>query len=445
MESRRVVISGLGVVSPYGIGEPVFRENIFAGKSAASLINSFDVSNLPTKFAASLPLTNIELGRSVRNQKILKTLSRSGMMAIVAATEAMDDASFLEIDHNPYRIGTSLGAGGVGLWDLDHSSNLIEIFLRSVNIGDEIKINNSKIWSNVLHGIHPLTPLKGLSNIPTAQISIMSNARGICQTITTACTSSAQAIGEAYRQIKGNIADVIITGGSDSMINPYGLVAFSTLGVMSTNNEEWQTAARPFDRRRDGFMVGEGAAVFILEELDYCLNRGAKPYAEIIGYASTCDAFRLTDEPPDARGSVEAMKLAIEDSGINSGDIDYINAHGTGTTMNDRAETKAIKSVFGDHAYSIPISSTKSMIGHLVAAAGAVEFAVCVLALNHQMVPPTINYEEADDICDLDYVVKGAQKKSLKIVLSNSFGFGGQNACLIVKSLDFQKDEAENS
>jgi 3-oxoacyl-[acyl-carrier-protein] synthase II len=217
------------------------------------------------------------------------------------------------------------------------------------------------------------------------------------------------------------------------MINPNGVVAFSTLGVMTKNNREYKTAARPFDRRRDGFMLGEGAAVFILEELEHCRRRGAVPLAEIVGYASTCDAYRLTDEPPDASGSIKAMQLALASAGKDPGSVDYVNAHGTGTKMNDRTETFALKSVFGEHARTLMVSSTKSMIGHLVAAAGAVELAACLLALKHQCVPPTINYAEPDPECDLDYVPNHAREACVNVVLSNSFGFGGQNACLVVQ------------
>lgn len=431
---RRAVVTGLGVVSPYGIGTDTFWENIAAGRSAARPIEFFDVSTLPTKFAAQLQLSDRELGAYVMDQKSLKTLSRSGKMAVIAASEAWSDAGLDNAILYPYRVGTSMGAGGVGLWDLDHSANLLNVFLQSIDTENGVQLNESRVWPNVFHYIHPLTPLKGLSNIPTAHIAIMTNARGHCQTVTTACTSSAQAIGDAYRQIKYGITDVIVAGGSDAMINPYGLVAFSTLGVMSTNNDEWRTAARLFDLRRDGFMLGEGAVVVILEEEQHCRRRGAQPYAEVIGYANTSDAYRLTDEPPDARGSIQAMTAAIEDAALDPSSITYVNAHGTGTKMNDRTETYAIRTVLGENAYGVPVSSTKSMIGHLVAAAGAIEFITCVLALKYQTVPPTINYEEPDDACDLDYVPNEAREMPLNVILSNSFGFGGQNACLLIRN-----------
>jgi 3-oxoacyl-[acyl-carrier-protein] synthase II len=423
------------VVSPYGAGAGPFWEGIAAGRSGVGLIDSFDVSNLPTRFAASVPLNNDELGTLVRDQKTLKTLSRSGRMAMIATQEAIRDAATDLSQYDPLRIGTSIGAGGTGLWDADHSQRLLDVFLMSVESDNGMRLNRASVWANVLKNIHPLTPLRGLANVPTAQIAIMTNARGHCQTITTACTSSAQAIGEAFRQVQTGIADVVIAGGSDSMVNPYGLTAFSMLGVLSTNNDQWRTAARPFDRRRDGFMLGEGAAICVVEEYEHCLKRHGLPYAELLGYCSTNDAFRLTDEPPEAWGSIAAMRGAIHDAGIGVDRIDYINAHGTGTRMNDKTETFAIKSVLGDRSKVTPVSSTKSMIGHLVAAAGGIEFAACLLAIKHQVIPPTINYEAPDPECDLDYVPNTARPAPLQVVLTNSFGFGGQNACLVIRRL----------
>jgi 3-oxoacyl-[acyl-carrier-protein] synthase II len=330
-------------------------------------------------------------------------------------------------------VGTSIGSGGLGLLDLDYANLQLQLFTDSIVSDGPPRIDFARAWKNILQRVHPLTPLRGLSNIPTAHIAINYNARGVCQTITTACTSSAQAIGEACRQIRCDVADVMIAGGADSMVNPGGLVAFSSLGVMSKNNAGYATACRPFDKRRDGFMIGEGAAVFVLEELEHCRRRGGVPVAEIAGYASTCDAFRLTDEPEEAWSSIRAMQMALADGGIPAEDVDYVNAHGTGTRMNDKTETFAIKSALGSCARGIPVSSTKSMIGHCVAAAGAVEFAACLLALQHRAIPPTINYNVPDEDCDLDYVPNESRDADLDVVLSNSFGFGGQNACLVAK------------
>lgn len=433
MSERRVVITGAGVVSPFGAGKDIYWSNIVEGKSAASLISSFDVKDLPTKFFAKVPMVDIELENMIEDKKSVKTMSRASKFAMIAADEAIRDSGIETGKLDPYRFGTSMGTSGIGLWDPEYSNRFLELCSDTLRDGSENEKAFSRVWYNLMKNLHPLTPLKALPNIPTAHIAIKNNARGNCQTISTACTSSAQAIGEAYRQIRNGYADIMIAGGSDSLTNPNGIVAFSMIGVLSKNNEEYETASRPFDKRRDGFMIGEGAAVFILEEYEQSKKRGAEIYAELIGYASTNDAYRLTDEPPDARGSIKAMELALEYAGIERSSVDYINAHGTGTQMNDKNETYAIKSVYGNDAYSIPVSSTKSMIGHLVAGAGSIELAACIMALKDQIIPPTINYEIPDEACDLDYVPNYSRNAKLNIVQSNSFGFGGQNACLIIK------------
>jgi 3-oxoacyl-[acyl-carrier-protein] synthase II len=435
MNNRRVVITGIGVVTPFGIGKTVFWDNLKEGTSAAEMISSFDASELPTRFCAYVPIIDRGLESLIEDQKSTKTMSRSAKFAMIAASEAFEESELDLNNLNPYRFGTSLGASGLGLWDVEYSDRFIEIIGNSKTDGKSHDFNFPGVWCNMMSKVHPLTPLKALSNVTTAHIAIKYQARGNCQTITTACTSSAQAIGEAYRQIKHNYADVMIAGGSDSMTNPNGIVAFSMLGVLSKNNSEYKNAIKPFDKRRDGFMIGEGSAIFILEEYDHCKSRGATPYAELIGYASTNDSYRLTDEPPEVYGSIKSMELALSEARNNSVSIDYINAHGTGTLMNDKSETYAIKSVFGADAYKIPVSSTKSMIGHLVAAAGCVELAASLLAMKYQIIPPTINYSEPDADCDLDYVPNFAREAKLNAVLSNSFGFGGQNACLILKKI----------
>ena len=431
MTERRVVITGTGAITPFGIGKQQFCANLFKGKSAASLITSFDASKLPTRFAAQVPLSDVQLDALLNNHKSTKTMSRSAKFAVLAAKEAMAESELDTSRLNPYRIGTSIGAAGLGFCDQDHTKRFVDIVSNALAEGREI--DYGQIWLALLKQTHPLTPLKGLSNITTAHIAILFNARGNCITTTTACTSSAQAIGEAYRQIKYGISDVVIAGGSDSMVNPTGLVAFSGLGVISKNNGEYDTAARPFDKRRDGFMLGEGSAIFILEDLEHCKRRGAQPQAELSGYASTCDAFRLTDEPPEAWGIIEAMQGALADAQMNPENVNYVNAHGTGTPMNDKTETFSIRKVFRQHANSLSVSSTKSMIGHFVSAAGAVEVAACVLSIRHQMVAPTINYVEPDPECDLDYVPNQGREAVVNVILKNSFGFGGQNACLILK------------
>ena len=431
-----MVITGLGVFSPFGAGKSLYWNNIQKGKSAASMIKSFDVSSLPTKFAAESSMTNAELDSLIPNPKSIKTLSRSGKFAVIAAEEAVIDSGIKFENLDAYRLGTSLGVSGLGYWDINHTYKTIDVVAQSLKESPDGKIDYALVYKNILEKFHPLTPLKALPNIPTAHIAINYNARGPSQSVSTACTSSSQSIGEAYRQIKYDYADIMIAGGSDSLINPNGLVSFITIGVVSNNNKEFRTATRPFDKRRDGFMVGEGAAIFILEEYEHCLKRGGKIYAELAGYSSTSDAFRLTDEPKEAWGSVRAMSLALEDAKINTTDVNYINAHGTGTPMNDRTETYAIKTVFGEQAYKIPVSSTKSMIGHLVAAAVAIELATCVITIKNKVITPTINYEEPDPECDLDYVPNEAREADVDVILSNSFGFGGQNACIIIKRIN---------
>ncbi len=450
---NRAVITGFGCVSPFGAGKDIFRDNIFAGNTAARLITNseiilkindpegtpgqgsgqvFDASSYPTRFCADVPLTDAKLNSMIENQKSLKTMSRSAKMAMIAADEAMEESGYDSVTLNPRRLGTSIGAGGLGLWDIDYTDNFLKLLL---DLKHESSNPDAGLWYEISRRIHPLTPLKALPNIPTALIAIKYNAGGDCLTVTTACTSSAQAIGSAYRKIKFGLLDAVICGGSDSMTTPFGLSAFSTLGVISKNNDEYLTSSRPFDKTRDGFMIGAGAAMFVIEEYEHCMKRGGVPLAEIAGYASTNDAYRLTDEPPDAGGSTAAIKLAMEDAQVNAGDIDYINAHGTSTKMNDKTETLAIKNAMGARAYKIPVSSTKSMIGHLVAAAGAIELGACLLAMKNNIIPPTINYKVPDPDCDLDYVPNVARSARLNTILSNSFGFGGQNACLILKRI----------
>lgn len=430
---RRVVITGVGAVTPFGVGREAFSDAIFAGRSAATLITQFDVSALPTRFAAQVSLCDAELDPYIENQKSTKNMSRAMKFAVIAAREAVEEAGLDMSKLDPRRTGTVIGVGGLGLRDLGATLQSMEILSDSIQEQGPSCLA-VRAWRNTLDQMNPLTPLKELPNMAAAHIAINYNAQGPSLTLATACVSSSQAIGEAYRQIKHGYTDVMLAGGSDSMTNPTALVGFSALGVLSRNNDEYMTASRPFDKRRDGFMLGEGGAILLLEEYEACRKRGGDPIAELIGYGTTCDAYRLTDEPPDARGSIDAMRLAISDTGLTARDVDYVNAHGTGTRMNDKTETFAIKQVFADSPVP-PVSSTKSLIGHLVAAAGAAEATACLVALERQAIPPTINYEEPDPDCDLDYVPNEARDAKLKVVMSNSFGFGGQNSCLLFGSL----------
>ena len=434
MSLRRAVITGVGAVSPFGVGTKTFWDHIVRGDSATRLIDDFDTSAMPVKFGAPVPLSEADLEQRLGCSKATKIMSRATKFIMLAAEEAVRDAGLDASRVDPYRFGTSLGVGGLGLHDLDHATRLMDVTWEAID-KNEMKLDYGAVWKRTIERINPLTPLKALPNMAAAHLAITYNARGHCQSIATACTSGTQAVGEAYRLIKSDVCDVVLAGGGDAALCPDGILAFSALGVLSRNNAEFRTAARPFDRRRDGFMIGEGACVFVVEEMERARMRRAALRCEIKGFSNTNDAFRVTDEPPEAWGSIEAMKLALADARVNPADVDYVNAHGTGTRLNDKTETLALKTVFGKDAYSLPVSSTKSMIGHLVAAAGAAECAACVLAMDHQVIPPTINLEEADPECDLDYVSGGARESRLELVLSNSFGFGGQNACVVLSKV----------
>jgi 3-oxoacyl-[acyl-carrier-protein] synthase II len=431
--ARRVVVSGMGAITCYGTGLERLWQNIAGGVSGASMLDFPGVDGLPVRFAAPVPLYNAELENLLPNPRAAKTMSRAAMFAMIAASEAALTASFGAGQIAPERVGTSLGVGGLGLIDREHVETTFEIVSRARD--GTGALDRARLWRTTSERVNPLTPLKALPNIAAANLAIQFNARGPSQTHATACTSGSQAIGEAARLIRWGICDAVFAGAADSMVNPNGILAFAGLGVLSRNHDEFASASRPFDRRRDGFLLGEGAAVLLLEELEMCLARGGVPLAEIIGYGATSDAYRVTDEPEDARGCIAAMRAALADSGIPQDAVDYIHAHGTGTPMNDRTETLAIRRVFGHHADRVPVSSTKSMLGHLIAAAGAVQLVTTVLALRDGLLPPTINYAEPDPECDLDCVPNHARAAALEIAVTNCFGFGGQNACIIVRRM----------
>lgn len=432
--TRRVVISGIGVVSPYGIGQTLFWDQLHKGVSAAKWITSFDASGMPTRFWANVPESDEALTEHLEQRKIAKLLTRCGKMSLVATAEAVRQSGldFSALQHE--RVGISVGASGIGLTDPDMSAISFDRsgWLKADALPND---DEGKFWETMINQTHPLLAVKAIPNSISAHLSILYQAQGNCATLTTACTSSSQAIGEAFHKVKYGLSDVMIAGGSDSVTNPSSMLSFSLLGVLSRNNAEFQTASRPFDRTRDGFLLSEGAAFFILEDYEHCHRRGGTPLAELCGFGCTSDAYRLTDEPEDARGSIAAMRLALSEAEINPQDIDYINAHGTSTRMNDKTETFAIKQVFGPAARTIPISSNKSMIGHLVAGAGAIELAASVLSLQHRIIPPTINLHNPDPECDLDYVPNTARDARLDTILSNSFGFGGQNSCLVIRKV----------
>lgn len=434
MKTDKVVITGIGIVSPYGVGRDLFWDQLHQGVSASKWIDSFDASGMPTRFWANVPESDEALTEHLAQKKTAKILTRCGKMSLIAAAEAVEQSGldFAALPHE--RVGISVGASGIGLSDPDMSAISFDKsgWLKASALPED---DEGKFWETMVNQTHPLLAVKAIPNSISAHLSIIYQAMGNCQTLTTACTSSSQAIGEAYHKIKFGLADVMIAGGSDSVTNPSSMLSFSLLGVLSKNNDEFESASRPFDRNRDGFLLSEGATFLILESYDHCLKRGGTPLAELSGFGCTSDAFRVTDEPDDARGSIAAMRLALAESGLKPSDISYINAHGTSTRMNDKIESFAIKEVFGADAYKIPISSNKSMIGHLVAGAGAIELAASVLTLQNNLIPPTINLKNPDPDCDLDYVPTEARAANLNSILSNSFGFGGQNSCLVIRKI----------
>jgi 3-oxoacyl-[acyl-carrier-protein] synthase II len=367
-------------------------------------------------------------GAHVRNRKSIKLMSRATRFAMGASALALEDAALDASGRDPMRSAVVHGAGGVGVHDLDYLDALSRV-VKELEAGTA----GGDLLELATRHMNPLTPLKILPNITAAHIAIEHDLRGENTTICTACTSGTQALGEALRVLRAGRADVALAGGSDAMINPMGLVAFGMLGVLSTRADDPARAARPFDRDRDGFVMGEGSAILVLETERHARDRGATPLAEIAGYGGCTDAYRITDEREDGAGNAEAMRRALADAGVSPQAIQYINAHGTGTKMNDRTEIRAVKEVFGPQARRLAISSTKSQIGHLIAGAGAVEAAACVLALQHQTIPPTINHEHPDPECDLDIVPNRSRPAPLEIVMSNSFGFGGQNASLVFR------------
>jgi 3-oxoacyl-[acyl-carrier-protein] synthase II len=426
-EELRVVISGLGMVTPLGVGRSAFWQGVLEGRSAARPIEQFDATGFSTRFACQVA-ASFDAASYVENRKSLKLMSRAAGFASAAAALALQDANLPPRAEHPDRAGVSIGVGGVGLHDLDHLKTSVEI---------SAELQGWKppdgVVATVCRHLHPLTPLKLLPNITAGHVAIAHHLWGESITVCTACTSATQAIGEALRVLRRGEMDWMLAGGTDAMINPMGLLGFGMLGVLSTRNEDPARASRPFDRRRDGFVMGEGAVLLVLERAEHARARGAHVLAELAGYGCASDAYRITDEPEDGRGSVAAMRRALADASCGPERVDYVNAHGTGTPMNDLTESRALHTVLGERAPTVPVSSTKSQTGHLVAAAGAVETAASALALDAQILPPSINVEELDPRVDLDVVANVPRRAQVEVLLKNSFGFGGQNACLVLR------------
>jgi 3-oxoacyl-[acyl-carrier-protein] synthase II len=421
---RRVVITGIGCVTPLGLGVEPLWKNLMVGASGVGLTTVFDASRFPTKISAEV--RNWDISDEGQEASRWRFCGRHTKFAAGAALQAMKDAGLPHgLPADPTRLGVYLGSGE-GQQDFDSFTRMMNAAIT----GDVLDV--AKFTKEGLETLHPLAEVEQEPNMPAGHLAGLFDAQGPNLNCLTACAASSQAIGEAAEIVRRGEADVMLSGGTHSMIHPFGVTGFNLLTALSTRNDEPARASRPFDNDRDGFVLGEGAAMVVLEELEHAKRRGAHIHGELIGYGSTADAYRITDTHPEGRGASSCIRLALADAGLGLHDIDYINAHGTSTSVNDRVETLAIKTVFGEHAYKIPVSSTKSMMGHLIAAAGATELIVCLLAIRDRMLPPTINYENPDPDCDLDYVPNKARAGKCDRALSNSFGFGGQNISLIV-------------
>lgn len=407
---RRVVVTGLGVVSPVGSTVEKFWENLTAGKSGIGRITKFDPEGYPVQIAGEVkdfdPLEYFDKKEVRRTDPFIQ-------FAVGAAVQAVEDSGLEKSDVDKTRVGVLIGSGIGGL----------------TTIEQQLKI----LWEKGPRRVSPFCVPMEIINMASGLVSIRFGYKGPNISVVTACATGTHAIGEAYRTIQYGDADVMVAGGAESCITPLAVAGFAAAKALSTRNDEPEKASRPFEKNRDGFVMGEGAGVVVLEELEHAKRRGAKILAEVVGYGTSGDAYHMTAPAPEGEGAARAMANALKDAGVKPEEIDYINAHGTSTKFNDLFETMAIKKVFGEHAYKVKISSIKSMIGHLLGAAGGVEVVSSVMTLQTGVIPPTINYEEPDPECDLDYTPNEAVKADVRYVLKNSFGFGGTNACLVLK------------
>jgi len=407
---NRVVVTGLGVVSPIGTGKELYAKGLFGGSSGIDRVTLFEASRYATRIAAEVKDFHPD---KIIPCHLLEQTGRFAHFALAAAKEAVDDAELAMEGEDPRKVGVLIGTGRGGV-------SAIEEMYQSFQEGR----------GNFSETSHFAKYFPGSA---ATAISMMVGARGASNTVMAACASGAIAIGNAFRILQRGGAEAMIAGGCEAPLAPGLFAGACATRAMSTRNDDPQRASRPFDRERDGYVMGEGAGVVVLETLDHARGRGARVYGEIAGYGINSDAYHITAPLPDGAGLARAMRDALKEGGLSPPDIDYLNAHGTSTVLNDRCETAAIKKVFGPSAYKLAISSTKSMTGHLLGAAGAVEFVACLLAMERHLIPPTIHYENPDPECDLDYVANRARKKELNVTMSNSSGFGGHNACLVIK------------
>ncbi len=408
--NNRVVVTGIGAVSPLGLDMSTTWEGLTAGRSGIDHITLFDTESFATKIAGEVkgfePTDYI-------NRKDARHMDRFAQLAVAASRQAVEHAG-LHIDStNGYDFGVIMGSGIGGL----------------ITLSEQLRVLSEKGPGSISPFLIPMM----ISDMASAQISIALGTKGPNFCTTSACSSSSDAIGIAYEILKQGDTQVMLAGGSEAIVTPIGIAGFNACKALSTKNDEPQQASRPFDAERDGFVVGEGAAVLVLENLTFAQSRGAPILAEIIGYGASSDAYHITQPSEDGMGASKAIQMALRKAGIAPTEIDYINAHGTSTPLNDKIETMAIKTVFGDHAYHIPVSSTKSMTGHLIGSAGAIEAAACVMAIENGIIPPTINLTHPDPECDLDYVPNVARQAKITTTVSNSFGFGGHNSVLIFR------------
>ncbi|MEA1964529.1 MAG: beta-ketoacyl-ACP synthase II [Candidatus Aerophobetes bacterium] len=407
---RRVVVTGAGIVSPIGIGVKEFKKALFEGKNGVRRITHFDPSSYRSQMAGEV--RGLELKRYF-SPKQIRRMDRFTQLGMIAAKEAIEQSVIDLNKENLNRIGVLVGSGVGGLSTIEKEQTIL------------LQKGPQKV--------SPFLVPMLITDIASAQIAIEYGFSGPNFSISTACATGTHSIGEAFKIIHRGDAEIMITGGAEAAITPLGLAGFCSMRALSTRNKEPEKASRPFDRERDGFVIGEGAGIIILEELDQAKKRKAPILGEIVGSGMSADAYHITQPTTDGRGIRKAMEEALNNAKISGEEVDYINAHGTSTPFNDRAETKAIKSLFKENAYQIPVSSTKSMTGHLLGATGGVELIACLLAINEETLPPTINYENPDPQCDLDYVPNEARESKIKVAISNSMGFGGHNAVLVVK------------
>jgi len=412
-QKRRVAVTGVGVVTPIGIGKDAFWSSLLEGRSGVRRIESFDPSPFPTQIAAEVrdfdPLQYMDRKEVRRNDRFVQ-------FAIAATRMALEDADFRITPANRDRVGVVLGSGigGAHTWEEQH------------------RVLLERGPDRVSPFFIPML----ISNMAAGMVSIVFGARGPNTSVVTACATGGHCIGDAFKIIQRGDADAMIAGGTEAAITALSIAGFCSMKAMSTRNHEPERAVRPFDLDRDGFVMGEGAGVVVLEELESARARGARIYCEVVGYGMSADAYHITQPDPEGEGAAQCMARCLQDAGLRPEDVDYINAHGTSTPYNDKFETLAIKRVFGDHAYRLAVSSTKSMTGHLLGAAGGVELIACALSVYHQVLPPTINYETPDPDCDLDYVPNRARPASVRVALSNAFGFGGHNCTLAVRRVE---------